>query len=492
MATIPEFFAGKNLLLTGVSGFLGKVLVEKLLRSCPEINSIFVLIREKKGLSGKDRLAKILSEKLFDHLHREKPECFSKVKLVPGDLLEDQIISNEDDEEMLLEQVNVVIHSAASVRFSEPLRNSVDVNLRATYKLLEFAKKMKNLVSAVHISTAYSNCQLRTVDETTYKCEVDPFQVMSLCEYMSTELVEELRAKLLKDRPNTYTFTKALTENLVEAYSNQIPIAIVRPSIITGAASEPLPGWVDNYNGPNGLLIALGTGALTTLYSHLDCTADLIPVDYVANTILAAASKQELGNFKIYNCTSGSQNPINWRMFMEKSVDIPLRYPSTTMVRYPRPRVTSYKWLHETRLFLEHYVPVRIIDFGLRCARRQSNAFRLYQRLSNSMYLLEFFATNEWNFINTNTQKLFESLHPSDKAEFNFDVRTIDWDSYVQTYCLGIRQYVLNDDLSNLEGGKSHLRRLKCVQYGANLALAWAAWKVCCAVLPCADLVGLC
>lgn len=58
--------------------------------------------------------------------------------------------------------------------------------------------------------------------------------VMSMCEWMTEDLLEHLCPKLLKDRPNTYTFTKALAENLVEQYSSQMPIAIVRPSIITG------------------------------------------------------------------------------------------------------------------------------------------------------------------------------------------------------------------------------------------------------------------
>lgn len=78
-----------------------------------------------------------------------------------------------------------------------------------------------------------------------------------------------------------------------------------------GAATEPFPGWVDNYNGPNGLLIALGTGVLTTLYTQLDCVADLIPVDFVANTVLAAAHRTSNG-FRVYNCTSGTQNAIKW------------------------------------------------------------------------------------------------------------------------------------------------------------------------------------
>lgn len=63
-------------------------------------------------------------------------------------------------------------HLRFQVRFSEPLRSSVEMNLRATYKVLEFAKSLKNLISFVHVSTAYSNCQLKDVEEKTYKCEV--------------------------------------------------------------------------------------------------------------------------------------------------------------------------------------------------------------------------------------------------------------------------------------------------------------------------------
>ncbi|EEC15481.1 male sterility domain-containing protein, putative, partial [Ixodes scapularis] len=59
---IAEFFAGKSVFLTGITGFLGKVLLEKMLRSCPDIGNIFVLIREKKGQKGRDRLKQILNE----------------------------------------------------------------------------------------------------------------------------------------------------------------------------------------------------------------------------------------------------------------------------------------------------------------------------------------------------------------------------------------------------------------------------------------------
>lgn len=60
MTTVPEFFSGKNVLITGGSGFLGKVLIEKLLRSCPNIGNLYILLREKRGVQPEERLKAML------------------------------------------------------------------------------------------------------------------------------------------------------------------------------------------------------------------------------------------------------------------------------------------------------------------------------------------------------------------------------------------------------------------------------------------------
>ena len=62
--------------------------------------------------------------------------------------------------------------------------------------------------------------------------------------------------------PNTYTYTKALAEQLLEKECGDIPLAIVRPSIVTAAAQEPLPGWIDNLNGPTGKKNLINLGAI--------------------------------------------------------------------------------------------------------------------------------------------------------------------------------------------------------------------------------------
>jgi len=62
MATIPEYYRGKIIFITGATGFIGKVLVEKLLRSCPELAAIYCLTRPKQGEAAADRLNRMLSE----------------------------------------------------------------------------------------------------------------------------------------------------------------------------------------------------------------------------------------------------------------------------------------------------------------------------------------------------------------------------------------------------------------------------------------------
>ena len=65
LRSVSEFYAGKNVFLTGATGFLGKVTIEKLLRSCPDVKAIYCLIRPKKSKSGEERLKNVLKAKVI-------------------------------------------------------------------------------------------------------------------------------------------------------------------------------------------------------------------------------------------------------------------------------------------------------------------------------------------------------------------------------------------------------------------------------------------
>lgn len=75
---------------------------------------------------------------------------------------------------------------------------------------------------------------------------------------MSDDMINQLSPQMVAPRPNTYTYTKALAEYLIAETTGNFRIAVVRPSIVGASWHEPVPGWVDNFNGPTGLLAAVG------------------------------------------------------------------------------------------------------------------------------------------------------------------------------------------------------------------------------------------
>ena len=74
-----------------------------------------------------------------------------------------------EDKSMLMQRVNIVFHSAATVRFDEPLKVAVNLNTKGTDRMIELCKSMSNLISIVHVSTAYSNADQYEIKEEVYR-----------------------------------------------------------------------------------------------------------------------------------------------------------------------------------------------------------------------------------------------------------------------------------------------------------------------------------
>lgn len=83
----------------------------------------------------------------------------------------------------------------------------------------------------VHVSTAYCQCNEDVLEERGYQAPHSPLGIAKMTQLLDDEILNMITPKLLKGLPNTYAYTKALTEDLVSSYDNRIPIVITRPSI---------------------------------------------------------------------------------------------------------------------------------------------------------------------------------------------------------------------------------------------------------------------
>ncbi|XP_035232350.1 putative fatty acyl-CoA reductase CG5065 [Stegodyphus dumicola] len=365
LSPVAKFYGDRSILITGATGFMGKVLVEKLLRSCSSIKTIYLLLRPKDGQEPKQRLDELLKAKIFERVKNEQPSTISKLVAIHGDLTLPGLGISPSDVNLLVSNVSIVFHSAATVKFDEPLKRSVDMNVLGTRRLVELCHKMTHLEALIHVSTAYCNCDREQVDEVVYPPPVPPQKIVDTIEWMDEDLVGVLTPHLIRGRPNTYTYTKALAETLLVEESGALPVAIVRPSIVTAAWKEPYPGWVDNFNGPTGLIVATSKGILRSMHCKSSSIADLIPVDVVINLVITVAwytASHRPNSILVYNCSSGSINKVTWGAVEQLAIPLILRHPSHEIFRYPNGSFTNSKIWNYLSVMLYHHIPAYFID----------------------------------------------------------------------------------------------------------------------------------
>lgn len=479
--SVVDFYAGKNVMVTGATGFLGKVLVEKILRSCPMLGSLYVLVRPKEGQSPEERIKLMTCCKLFDRLRQEQPEFEAKIIPVDSELTQPKLGISTADEDHLVATINVIFHCAATIRFNEPLKHALQLNVVATQQLLALAQRMKHLEVFLHTSTAYANCNRRSIDEVVYPPPVDPYKLLDAVQWMDDGMVRDITARLIGDRPNTYTFTKALAECMVQQESSKINVAIVRPSIVGASWQEPFPGWIDNFNGPSGLFIAAGKGILRTMRASNDAVADLVPVDTVVNVMLVAAwysAVHRPRNTLICNCTTGEINPFHWGQIEHHVISTFKRNPLEQAVRRPNVNLTSNHLINQYWIAVSHKAPAFLYDLFLRLCGQQPRMMRIVNRLHRSMMLLEYFTSHSWVWGSDNLTMLLGQLSPEDRKMFNFDVRQLHWPEYIENYCMGTKKYLLNEDMSGLPAARQHLKKLRNIRYTFNTALVVIIWRI--------------
>jgi len=239
---VKDFYAGKTLLITGTTGFVGKVVLEKIIRTMPDFKKIFVMIRAKKNLPLFERLERqVFSSAIFAPLFKADPDLkrLLREKVVPvaGDLIVNELGMSQEDRARVTVETEIIINCAASVSFDDPLLDAIQINYFGCKRMLELALQCQKIRCFTHVSTAYVNCNMLgnpKVEEKVYDLPggQDPEQVIADIIRLGPQRVQEQERAILGLYPNTYTFTKALAERMIKNCRGTLPVVILRPSVI--------------------------------------------------------------------------------------------------------------------------------------------------------------------------------------------------------------------------------------------------------------------
>ena len=248
-------YSNEVILLTGATGFLGKVLLESLLFHFKP-KKIYVLIRD----NATNRFERLKNSPIWTRV-----KDFSCVIPITSDLELDGLgMSILDDTKIKDDPPKFVFHCAASIDFDASLACNVKINVNGTLALYDYIASFSKNVRFVHVSTTYVGSRFE-----------EP------CNRLTDE---EIRIGLLHDKisknwPNTYVWSKLLCEKELLKRS-ELHLIIVRPSIITNALAHPMPGWADSRDAAIALFLLHAHGLWHVHDIKPTHVVDIIPVDY--------------------------------------------------------------------------------------------------------------------------------------------------------------------------------------------------------------------
>ncbi|KAJ8688431.1 hypothetical protein QAD02_024226 [Eretmocerus hayati] len=484
---VQQFYSGQNVLITGGTGFLGKLLIEKLLRSCPDISSIYVLIRAKKGQDAHHRLDLMLDDMVFDLVKKAEPKFRHKVIAISGDCSLPGLGISDEDRNRIQQHVNIVFNVAATVRFDEKIRRAVAININGTKEVLDLSRKITNLRVIIHVSTAYSNCNRMDIDEKFYEPPLSGDNAIKLVQTLNDEKLDAVTQTLLGDFPNTYCLTKCVAEQVVQQYGSDLCIGIFRPAIVISTYQEPMTGWVDNVFGPTGALVGGASGLLRVLHIEKDYTAELVPADLTINALIATAwdvanSKNEDEDPLIYNYTASWTNQVTWGQYLRLACKHGTLNPTMRSMWCYSITMTSNIYYYYFMSFLLHIIPALLIDTGLFVTGRKTRLLSIYKKIHKFFAVTAYFTTHEWNFSNKNTTALWKKLSKEDQDTFPFSMADFDWDCHMERSVRGLRDFIFKDDPGNLPIARKRMKRVillhNCLKYAFFALALWLLYVI--------------
>ncbi len=428
-------------------------------------------------------------------------EMDRRIHVMAGDVGVDGLGLDAAGEE-LLATCPTVIHSAATVSFDSPLDSAVETNLLGPVRVAATLNRLHQpaapagqagsaLPHLVAVSTAYVAGSRRgrapeaTLADTPWSIEVawrpevdaarraragmdaesrDPKMLARFHRQARSELgaagspllgakTEKVRDDWVKSRmvelgkaraqglgwPDAYAFTKALGERALLETRGDLPVTIVRPSIIESALSEPVPGWIRGFRMADPVIISYAKGLLREFPGVPEGIIDVIPVDLVVSSILAVAARGPLAEPDVVHAASGARNPLRYRQLVDlvrtwfiehplaDSRDQPITVPEWSFPgrhRVQRQLRQATKALSTAERALQS-LPLRgrQADLSARLEERREEA----ERALSYVELYGAYTETEAVFSVDRLLELHASLPADEQQEFCFDPAVIDW-----------------------------------------------------------------
>ena len=531
---IAELLAGKKIAMTGVTGFIGEQMLWKFLTECPDTTTA-VLVRRKGSLSATQRVASLLKKKIFKDVVAEAGSVeelmAARIDVIEGDL---------PDAPELPRDIDVLVHCAGDVSFDPPIDAAFKTNVLGVKALLKRFREScsdenGNLVRVphyVHISTAYTAGRRRgPIPEAAHPHEVD-YEAETRAALAMTDLVEarsrtseqltalrkeaeklHRRAGYLTTSEDTerrrlawvkkelvaagterarslgwtdvYTFAKAMGEAVVADLCRDMQVSIVRPAIVESSLRYPHPGWIEGFKMADPIILAYGRGQLPEFPASPDAVIDIIPCDYVVNTIVAVCATQpKVGEPEFYHCSSGARNPLTFRGIYEHIRSYFSRHPyrdgqgshQLATWNFPGPEPVERKlWFAEKGVAIGN----RLLSFAPRGKKTRAAAQALDKTAKQLDFLNRYlglygeYLQSELHFVDDCTLALHNSLHEDDRETFGFDSGTLDWTHYLED----VHAPAITDPVRRLEAARRRrkarsatYRDLKAAEPGKVLA----------------------
>ena len=525
---VAERLAGRHVLVTGVTGFVGEALLELMLAATPA-TTITLLVRPKGSTSGTERVRSLLGKPIFGPVIEAAGGIDAvldgRVRVLEGDLA---------DVPALPADVDAVVHCAGDVSFDPPVDEGFRTNVVGTRDLLARVREVGPHVHYVHVSTAYvagrrrgaipegpvdhsvdlaaelewGLAQRRVVEQVSRSADVlartrakaerrhgraGLLTAAAAAEEERKAWVDRQLVRIGTERARSlgwtdcYTFTKALGERVVEEHAREAPVSIVRPSIIESALRRPHPGWIEGFKMAEPLILAYGRGELPEFPAAGDTIVDIVPVDHVVAAIVAVlASPPQPGAPAYFHVSSGARNPLTFRLLYDSVRAYFDEHPFETgdrgAARLPDWRFPGAQSVE--RLLTVSERAHRVADYVVGHAPRSDRVRDVARQLDRQGRRLEFlrryldlyreYAEAELAFDDSHTRVLLQRLDPADREVFAFDITELDWDHYLRdVHCPAVTAPIRRLDEARRKRPRPQAGDLRAVREGEGTTAAF-------------------